>query len=152
MWTCFGQFFAHHRERKTVIYSMWYTVPRLLLVGGPECGGTDAAALRTSDRRQSSDNIPHSVNHSIALLMMGKEFPETCWSVLKINKLLLLHLVGPLLYYVNHEVVKSSLIMPWRHIERVAIQWHPFLTSASWAFMDLICLKIFIWWLCNATL
>jgi len=24
-----------------VIYSMWYTVPRLLSVGGLECGGTD---------------------------------------------------------------------------------------------------------------
>jgi hypothetical protein len=31
--------------------------------------------------------------------MMGKELPETCSAVLKINILLLLHLVGPLLYY-----------------------------------------------------
>ena len=28
--TCFGQFFAHHQERKIVAYSMWYNVPRLL--------------------------------------------------------------------------------------------------------------------------
>ena len=36
--------------------------------------------------------------HSLALLKMGNELPETCWDNLKINKLLLLHLVGPLLY------------------------------------------------------
>jgi len=25
-WTCFGQLFAHLQERKTEIYSMWYSV------------------------------------------------------------------------------------------------------------------------------
>ena len=38
---CFGQFFAHLQERKTVIYSKWYNVPRLLSVGGLECGDSD---------------------------------------------------------------------------------------------------------------
>jgi len=33
--------------------------------------------------------------------MIGKELPETCWAVLKINILLLLLLVGPLLYYID---------------------------------------------------
>ena len=47
------------------------------------------AALRTSERQQSEDSIPHTVNHSLALLMMGKELPEAYWAVLKINKLLL---------------------------------------------------------------
>jgi len=63
---------------------MWYTVLRLLSVGGPECGGTDytehivrAATLQTSDRQQSEDSIPHAVNHSLVLLMMDIELPET---------------------------------------------------------------------------
>jgi len=38
--TCFGQFPTHHQQHKTVIYTMWNTVPRLL-VGDPECGDTD---------------------------------------------------------------------------------------------------------------
>jgi len=37
--TCFGQFFAHRRERKTVTYGMWYNVPKLLSIGGLERGG-----------------------------------------------------------------------------------------------------------------
>jgi len=35
--TCFGQFFSHLQERKSVNYSMWYNVLRLLSVGGMEC-------------------------------------------------------------------------------------------------------------------
>ena len=42
--------------------------------------------------------IPHAVNHSLALLRMGKELPETFLANLKTNKLLLLHLVGHLRY------------------------------------------------------
>ena len=37
-----------------------------------------AATLRVSDRQLSGDNIPHAVNHSLALLRKGKELPETC--------------------------------------------------------------------------
>ena len=97
--TCFGQFCAHLQERKTVLYSMWYNVSRLLSVGGLESGGTDcvfgvkdvarlsilhtehtvrAVAIQASDRQQSGDIIPHALNHSLALLRMGKELPETC--------------------------------------------------------------------------
>ena len=79
--TCFEQFYAHPQERKTVNYSMWYNVPRLLSVGGLECGDTDYNQCR---RR------------------MGIELPEICWAYLKINKWLLLHLVGPLLHYFFH--------------------------------------------------
>jgi len=42
--------------------------------------------------------IPHAVIHSLALQKMGKDLPETFWAKLKISKLLLLYLVGPLLY------------------------------------------------------
>ena len=35
--TCFGLFFAHPQERKTVFYSMWYNAPKLLPVGGRVC-------------------------------------------------------------------------------------------------------------------
>ena len=31
-----------------------------------------------SDRQQSGGIIPHPVNHSLALLRMGKELSETC--------------------------------------------------------------------------
>ena len=66
-------------------YSMWYNVLRLLSAGGLECGDTDcvfgvknvARALQASDR-QYEDIIPHAVNRSLALLMMGKELPEIC--------------------------------------------------------------------------
>jgi len=77
---------AHPQERRTVIYSMWYNVPRLLSVGGPECGGKNyvfgvkevlAAALRVSDRQLSGDIIPHAVNQSCAP-EDGQELPETC--------------------------------------------------------------------------
>jgi len=54
--------------------------------------------LRASDGQLSGDITPHAVNLSLALLRMGKELPETSWANLKINKLLLLHLVGHLLY------------------------------------------------------
>ena len=53
-----------------------------------------AAALQASDRQQSGCIIPHAVNHSLALLRMGKKLPETFWADWKISKLLLLHLVG----------------------------------------------------------
>ena len=82
-----------------MIYSMRYNVPRLLSVGGLDCNGTDcvfgvkdvarlsilhtehtvrAVAIQASDRQQSGDIIPHALNHSLALLRMGKELPETC--------------------------------------------------------------------------
>ena len=57
-----------------------------------------AATLQTTDRQQFGCIIPHVVNHSLALLRMGKKLSETCWADLKINKLLFLHLVG-LLHY-----------------------------------------------------
>jgi len=46
-----------------------------------------AAALRASDRQLSGDIIPRAVNHSLALLRIDKELPETCWTNLKIKKL-----------------------------------------------------------------
>ena len=81
-----------------MIYSKWYNVPPLLSVGGLECGGTDyvfgvkdvaglslfgvkdVAGLEQhpSHRQQSGDTIPPAVIHSLALLRMGKELPETC--------------------------------------------------------------------------
>ena len=57
-----------------------------------------AVTFQASDRQQSGCIIPRAVIHSLALLRMGKELPETCWANLKINELLLLHLVGHLLY------------------------------------------------------
>ena len=59
-----------------------------------------AAAIQTSDR-QRGDSVPHTVNQSLVLLMMGRELSETCWTVFKVSKLLLLHLVGPLLCYIS---------------------------------------------------
>jgi len=79
-----GKFFAHPRKRETVIYSMWYKVPRSMSVGGLDCG-----ELKASDRHQSGDFILHAVHHSLALLRMGKELPETCWADLKINKIVI---------------------------------------------------------------
>jgi len=46
-------------------------------------------------------DLPHAVNHSLALLVMGKELPEPYCAVLKIDKLLLLNLVGSLLYHID---------------------------------------------------
>jgi len=37
-----------------------------------------ATTLHASDRLQSGDIIPYAVNHSLALLRMDKELPETC--------------------------------------------------------------------------
>jgi len=38
-----------------------------------------AATLQASDQQLSGDTIPHdNNNHSLALLRMGKELPETC--------------------------------------------------------------------------
>jgi hypothetical protein len=60
--TCFGQFFAHPQERKTMFYSMWYNATKLLPAGGLERGrhllqggsnmtGTAAACLHTNQSR-----------------------------------------------------------------------------------------------------
>jgi len=68
------------------------------------------AALQVSDRQQSEDIISHAVNRSPALLMMGKELPETCWALVNVNKFLLLHLVGPLLYYYSQLCFGKQLI------------------------------------------
>ena len=59
----------------------------------PDCCRSEA-----SDRQQSGGIIPHAVIHSLALLKMGKELPVTCWANLKINKLLVMRVVGPVLY------------------------------------------------------
>ena len=75
-----------------------------------------APALRTSDRQQSEDSIPRTVNHSLALLMMGKELPETCSANLKINKLLLLHLVGHLLCLLKRLYFSAQYIHVLRNI------------------------------------
>ena len=77
--TCFGRFFAHHQERKTLFYSMWYNSPKLLPATG---------------RQQVGCIIPHAVKRSLALLRMGKKSSETCWADWNNNKFLLLHLVG----------------------------------------------------------
>jgi len=69
---------------------------------------TRAAAIQASDRQQSGDIIPHAVIHSLTLLKMGKELPETCSANLMINKLLLLHLVGHLLYLCQRCTVKHT--------------------------------------------
>jgi len=61
-----------------------------------------AAAIQASNWQQSGGIIPHAVIHSLVLLKMGKELPQTCWANLKMNKLLLLHLVGPLLYLLTY--------------------------------------------------
>jgi len=63
-----------------------------------------AAALWASDRHLAGDIITHAVNHSLALLMMGKELPGICWANLKISKLLLLHPVGHPLYLYSNEI------------------------------------------------
>jgi len=94
-----------------VNYSLWYNAPRLLSDGGLDRSGTicvfgvkDVARatsftpIQAFNRQQSGGIIPQAVIHSLALLKMDKELPETCRGNLKINKLLLLHLVGPLLY------------------------------------------------------
>ena len=52
--------------------------------------------------------IPHAVKHSLALLRMGKKLPETCWADWNTNKLLLLHLVGPLHYLYQWCTVKQT--------------------------------------------
>jgi len=60
--TCFELFLAHPQER-----SILHTEHMVL-----------NASLRASDRQISGDIIPHTVNHSLALLRMGKKLHETC--------------------------------------------------------------------------
>jgi len=114
--TCFGQFFAHLQERKTVNYIMWYNGPRLCVRWDGCCSSNilhtehiiRAPAIQASDRQQSGGIIPHAVIHRLTLLKTGKELPEKCWANLKINKLLLLHLVGPTLYFCRWCTVKHT--------------------------------------------
>ena len=79
---------------RMLLCSVW----RMLLEQHPSPNTVRAATLQPSDLQQSGDIIPNAVSESLAFLKMGKELPETCWANFKINKLLLLHLVGPLLY------------------------------------------------------
>ena len=65
-----------------------------------------------------SSNIPYT-EHSLAFLKTGKELPEICWAILKINKLLLLHLVGPLLYsFIILAVTNVKVRTEWKIICR----------------------------------
>jgi hypothetical protein len=61
--------------------------------------------------------IPHAVNHSLALLKMGKKLPETCWAdPWRSIKLLLLHLVGLLYYlptYMTHDQTRIKVLFLW---------------------------------------
>ena len=58
----------------------------------------NASSFQATSRQQLGCIIPHAVKHSLGLLRMGKKLPETCWADWNINKFLLLHLVGLLLY------------------------------------------------------
>ena len=54
---CFGKFFAHPQERKTVFYCLWYNAPTMLPANG---------------RQHRGCIIPQAVTHSLAPLKMGK--------------------------------------------------------------------------------
>ena len=109
--TCFGQFFAHPQELKSVCYSLWHNAPTLLSAGSLERGGS-ASAFQDTNRQQLGCIIPQAVKQSLALLRMGKKLPETCWADWNINKVLLLHLVGHLRYlyvgtFSDHKILKG---------------------------------------------
>ena len=113
-------FFAHSQERKTVGYSMWYNAPKLL------SDYVRAATFQTTDRQQFAFIIPHAVNHSLVLLRMGKKLPEICWADWKINRMLLLHLVGSSTSFIvlweiwigTERPVKESSEIEWVRHER----------------------------------
>ena len=87
------------------VFSVW----RMLLEQHPShrthsrCSRTPGLWLKTI-----WGPIPHAVSHSLALLRIGKELPETCRANMKINKLLLLHLVGHPLYLFQWCTVKHT--------------------------------------------
>ena len=98
-------FFAHLQERKTVNYSLWLP-----------CSCSQGLRPTTIWEHHTT-----CCNLQICAPDDGqkKKLPETCWADLKINKLLLLYLVGPLLYLnrvwfehkqVYYEAIASILV------------------------------------------
>ena len=73
---------------------MWYNAPKLFQATG---------------RQQFGCIISYAVQHSLALLRMGKKLPKLCWADWNINKFLLLYLVG-LLHYLD---IFSSCCSPY---------------------------------------
>ena len=57
--TCFGHFYAHHQELKTILYvcyySLWCAIPWLLVVEGQ----VQESRLCVRDERCCSNNLPH---------------------------------------------------------------------------------------------
>jgi len=75
---------------------------------------------------------------SLELLMMGKELPETCWDNLKLNILLLLHLVGHLIYLAR----KFVLNLPHRCEIECNNTW---LSGCACVGFDYIAIRISYW-------
>jgi len=77
-------------------YCMWCS-PQIV-VGRRPSHRTHSPCRHTAGLRPTTiwGHYTTCSNHGLALPRMGTELPEICWADLKINKLLLLHLVGPL--------------------------------------------------------
>ena len=72
--TCFGQYFAHHQERETEIFTA-YGILLLWWQGD----GVPCCRSPSPCPPQQQDTICCK-NLSLTLLMMGKILPETCWA------------------------------------------------------------------------
>ena len=66
-----------------------------------------ATTFQATGRQQLVCIIPQAVKHSFVLLRMGKIFPERCWAHWNVNKLLLLHPIGLLYFFIMFKPYNS---------------------------------------------
>jgi hypothetical protein len=111
--TCFGKFFAHFQERKTVVYSNVVYCSNVV-VGWRRSGERRRRLCVRCEvccsRNYNISSIHHiAVNHSLTLLKMGKKFPETCWPDSKINKIVMVaSSLSFVLFACNNETLMSG--------------------------------------------
>ena len=103
----FGQFFTHPQVRKTVFYSLLYNAPK--------CTRTHSQCLRVQGYRPATTWVHYTTSCKTQSCAPedGQKIARKCWAAWNINKLLLLHLVGSLHYYLYGKCCGPNNFMLW---------------------------------------
>jgi len=104
--TCFGRYFRPSSGTLGCVYSLWYKAPMMLPAGDQE------AVPPHPGHQQAASSVLYttSCKHSLVFLRMGESIARNMLSWLK---LLLLHLVGCLYYYISDARSHKHQISTW---------------------------------------
>jgi len=129
--TCFGHYYAHHQELKSIIQWLLPVVFRAVILKFLVWCGAEGYVSGLQDACCFTP-----LYNTLELLMMGIVMPETCWASNKIcNKKPLLHLVGILFPHINvdarsksHEIYQVIASLHWTE---VLLPWLRFIRAFS---------------------